>query len=72
MDKIKNYGLAVVKVSEKVLLIGVGLAGLWAHYSRVKDESLSTITLVIAFVAMTFGLLPMLTTYVKAVWPKSK
>ena len=70
MDKIKNYGIAVVKVSEKVLLIGIGLAGLWAHFSKIKDENLSIITLIIAVVAMTFGLAPMVYTYFKSVWPK--
>lgn len=70
MDKIKNYGLAVVKVSEKVLLIGIGLAGLWAHFSKIKDENLSTITLIIAVVAMTFGLAPMVWNYARSVWPK--
>lgn len=70
MEKFKTYGLAVTKIGEKLLLIGVGLAGMWAVYAKIKDENLALVTLVIAGIALLFGLAPMIFNYAKSQWPK--
>jgi len=70
MENLKMKLKAVAQIGEKLLLIGVGLGGLYACFARLKDQNLSTLTMVIAIVALVFGLAPMVWNYTVSVWPK--
>lgn len=70
MQNIKKYSLAIAKVMEKLLLIGIGLAGIWAYWAKAQTSDIKFYLIVISVSAFAFGLTPMVINYVKASWPK--
>jgi hypothetical protein len=70
MKNFKTTIKAILTIGERLLLTLVGLSAGYASTLNLTHSDLKTVCAVLAVLCLIFGLTPMITSYVKAVWPK--
>lgn len=69
MEKYKQQGLAVVKIGEKILLLGIGVLALILSQIDPRFATMSLEVLIGGTVCLLFSLPPIIWAYIKTTYP---